>query len=181
MTSESSPVVKKLQLRLMELGYALPKWGADGLGGNETRDALLAFQREHKLAPSGQFDKPTLLALNPPPAHKFHLTEGEITFALNLLAHFPGVPPEIRRILMFPTIVQLLVAFLPGVPDDVRLVEDELRELASDDAGVKKLRTALVFAEALIDRIQAILDKIDPEVGLPNPSQVAITHEGGAK
>lgn len=37
-----------LQKRLMELGYALPNYGADGDFGNETLNAVKAFQREHK-------------------------------------------------------------------------------------------------------------------------------------
>lgn len=37
-----------LQKRLMELGYALPNYGADGDFGNETVNAVKAFQREHK-------------------------------------------------------------------------------------------------------------------------------------
>lgn len=37
-----------LQKRLMELGYALPNYGTDGDFGNETLNAVKAFQREHK-------------------------------------------------------------------------------------------------------------------------------------
>src|SRR3954469_1968591 len=39
--------VKKLQLALLELGYDLPKWGADGDLGSETLDALARFLRDH--------------------------------------------------------------------------------------------------------------------------------------
>ena len=37
-----------LQKRLMALGYTLPKYGADGDFGNETLNAVKAFQRENK-------------------------------------------------------------------------------------------------------------------------------------
>lgn len=40
--------VVKLQKRLMELCYSLPNYGADGDFGNETVNAVKAFQREHK-------------------------------------------------------------------------------------------------------------------------------------
>lgn len=77
---------------------------------------------------------------------------------------------------MFPTIVQLLISILPGVPDDIKLVQAELAELASTDSGIKKLRTALVFARALCDEGDKILNAIDPQGAIQPPaSQVAIT------
>ena len=39
--------VRKLQLDLIELGYELPRWGADGSLGTETMDALARFLRDH--------------------------------------------------------------------------------------------------------------------------------------
>jgi len=39
--------VHKLQLALMELGYDLPRWGADGDLGTETMDAVARFLRDH--------------------------------------------------------------------------------------------------------------------------------------
>lgn len=56
-----------------------------------------------------------------------------------------------------PTIVQWIVALLPGIPDDVNVVEAELKELASTDAGVVKLRAALDFGRTLIAKIEAVL------------------------
>lgn len=56
-----------------------------------------------------------------------------------------------------PTIVQWIISLLPGIPDDVSVVEAELKELASTDAGVVKLRTALEFGKTLIAKIEAVL------------------------
>lgn len=39
--------VKVLQQRLISLGYALPRWGADGVYGAETDEALTRFARDH--------------------------------------------------------------------------------------------------------------------------------------
>lgn len=41
--------VRKLQNALMELGYDLPRWGADGDLGTETLDALARFLRDHAI------------------------------------------------------------------------------------------------------------------------------------
>lgn len=56
-----------------------------------------------------------------------------------------------------PTIVQWIVALLPGIPDDVNVVEAELKELASTDSGLVKLRTALAFGKTLIAKIEAAI------------------------
>lgn len=56
-----------------------------------------------------------------------------------------------------PTIVQWIIALLPGIPDDIAVVEAELKELASTDSGVQKLRTALAFGKTLIAKIEAVL------------------------
>lgn len=45
--------VEKLQVRLMELGYELPRFGADGNYGSETIAAVKAFQKEHRLIADG--------------------------------------------------------------------------------------------------------------------------------
>jgi N-acetyl-anhydromuramyl-L-alanine amidase AmpD len=39
--------VRALQLALIELGYELPRWGADGDLGSETIDAIARFLRDH--------------------------------------------------------------------------------------------------------------------------------------
>lgn len=45
--------VAELQRDLMQLGYALPKYGADGDFGSETEKAVKAFQTDHHLTPDG--------------------------------------------------------------------------------------------------------------------------------
>lgn len=41
--------VKIMQIRLMAKGYSLPRWGADGDFGNETRNAVERFQKDKGL------------------------------------------------------------------------------------------------------------------------------------
>lgn len=53
-----------LQHKLMEHGYSLPKYGADGDFGNETLSAVKAFQKDHGLTADGVVGKKTWEALN---------------------------------------------------------------------------------------------------------------------
>ena len=46
-------ITKLIQKRLLSLGYKLPKWGADGGFGNETVDAVKAFQADKGLSVDG--------------------------------------------------------------------------------------------------------------------------------
>lgn len=55
--------VRKLQQRLIELGYALPRYGADGDYGSETVTAVKAFQRDRGLQADGIAGEATLAAL----------------------------------------------------------------------------------------------------------------------
>ena len=55
--------VRRLQQRLMELGYALPRYGADGEYGSETVTAVKAFQRDRGLQVDGVAGEATLAAL----------------------------------------------------------------------------------------------------------------------
>ena len=55
--------VRRLQQRLMELGYALPRYGADGDYGSETATAVKAFQRDRGLQVDGVAGDATLAAL----------------------------------------------------------------------------------------------------------------------
>lgn len=55
--------VKILQLRLIDKGQRLPKWGADGDFGNETRDAVERFQKNHGLVVDSVVGQATWKAL----------------------------------------------------------------------------------------------------------------------
>ena len=55
--------VKALQELLMQLGYALPKYGADSEFGTETEKALLAFQKKAGLDADGKYGDKTHAAL----------------------------------------------------------------------------------------------------------------------
>lgn len=54
------PDVTKMQEHLLALGYKLPKYGADGDYGGETREAVAAFQLNNGLPANGQADEKTL-------------------------------------------------------------------------------------------------------------------------
>ena len=45
--------VRKAQKQLIKLGYRLPKWGADGIFGDETRKAVKQLQRNRNIAVDG--------------------------------------------------------------------------------------------------------------------------------
>lgn len=55
--------VYELQRALMALDYKLPKYGADGDYGNETRDAVMRFQRDQDLDDDGVFGPKSYKAL----------------------------------------------------------------------------------------------------------------------
>lgn len=64
--------VKEIQASLIKLGYKLPKFGADGQMGEETRQAVIAFQKTAGLVPDGnpgpQTQQALAQALSPPAA-----------------------------------------------------------------------------------------------------------------
>lgn len=55
--------IKEIQASLIKLGYKLPKFGADGHMGEETRQAVVAFQRSAGLVQDGKPGPQTLQAL----------------------------------------------------------------------------------------------------------------------
>ena len=59
----SGAAVKTLQENLLRLGYALPRYGADGKFGSETEDAVKAFQKAHGLTVDGKYGEQTHVAL----------------------------------------------------------------------------------------------------------------------
>ena len=67
--------VKELQQNLLQLGYALPKYGADGPFGNETLTAVRQFQSDHGLLDSGIMDEATEAAITAALKQKPDLTD----------------------------------------------------------------------------------------------------------
>ncbi len=55
--------VKAMQELLLQLGYKLPKYGADGDFGSETEAAVLAFQKAEELEEDGKYGDKTHAAL----------------------------------------------------------------------------------------------------------------------
>lgn len=56
--------VKRIQNRLISLGYSLPKYGADGSFGAETESAVKQFQRDHGLTDDGLVGPKTKTAMD---------------------------------------------------------------------------------------------------------------------
>jgi peptidoglycan hydrolase-like protein with peptidoglycan-binding domain len=56
--------VTKVQQALIDLGYLLPSFGVDGKFEGETKAAVLKFQQDQALPPTGKLDKGTLDRLN---------------------------------------------------------------------------------------------------------------------
>lgn len=56
--------IKKVQTALMNLGYDLPIYGADGSWGGEAKVALIQFQNASGVAATGVLDKDTMAALD---------------------------------------------------------------------------------------------------------------------
>lgn len=54
---DKGPAVVELQQMLIALGYALPRWGADGSLGNETLDAVTRFWADHSDQDYGNIDR----------------------------------------------------------------------------------------------------------------------------
>jgi len=57
---DSGDDVEELQDNLMELGYSLGSYGADGVYGNDTKNAVILFQKNNKLKVDGVAGKNTL-------------------------------------------------------------------------------------------------------------------------
>ena len=55
--------VAYVQATLMELGYDLGSWGADGDFGKKTEEAVKQFQKDHGLEPDGKVGEKTLRAM----------------------------------------------------------------------------------------------------------------------
>ena len=75
--------MKLLQHYLIQLGYDLGKWGADGEFGDSTELAVMAFQGDHKLGMDGQYGPKSHAAMlealeadEPEAEHRYVAIEG---------------------------------------------------------------------------------------------------------
>ena len=84
--------VRRLQQRLMELGYALPRYGADGEYGSETATAVKAFQRDRSLQVDGVAGEATLTALYAGQGNTYTVTLHNVTEAeaIALIGKYDG-------------------------------------------------------------------------------------------
>ena len=57
------PFIRDAQKRLISNGFPLPRFGADGRAGTETREAIEDFQQKHGLPESGMLDAATVALL----------------------------------------------------------------------------------------------------------------------
>lgn len=65
--------VTRVQQALADLLFALPRWGADGALGDESREAIRQFQRWQRIRSGGELTPLTLMALDqiaPPPGQQ---------------------------------------------------------------------------------------------------------------
>ena len=65
--------VTRVQKALLDLLFSLPRWGADGSLGDESREALRQFQCWQRIRPGGETTPLTLMALDqlaPPPEQR---------------------------------------------------------------------------------------------------------------
>lgn len=86
--------VKELQNLLLQHGYTLPKYGADGDYGNETVVAVKAFQRTHGLSDDGIAGAKTWAALKSNPVdqavYKVHIAGLTLAKANEIIAKYGG-------------------------------------------------------------------------------------------
>lgn len=63
-SGSSGTAVSLIQQALVDAGFALPRYGVDGFFGNETRQALMDFQRASSIVADGVVGPATMSALN---------------------------------------------------------------------------------------------------------------------
>jgi len=63
LTEGKSKLVTSVQNKLISKGYKLPKFGADGVMGKETKIQLAKYQKANGLKPTGKIDKATIQKL----------------------------------------------------------------------------------------------------------------------
>lgn len=62
-TGSQGQAVKSIQQMLMQVGYSLPLYGADGKYGAETEKAVKGYQRMNSLEPTGEVDEALMIKL----------------------------------------------------------------------------------------------------------------------
>lgn len=187
--TEATPdqIMKLWQQRLIDVALSesrpnpLPEDGADGFGGGETEAAIKAYQlsRVPPLPATGQLDGPTMSALN---AFKVARTISPLEKAAIEVVLEAIIPPEIKEILpvSIPTILTQLLGIAPGIPDDFAVVMAEIKEMASSDAEVAKIRSGAIFLRRAADASDAVANQIDPtgkiqpSVPIPPPYTPAV-------
>ena len=90
---DSGSYVTLLQTMLIQRGYSLPRFGADGKFGNETLEAVKAFQRANGLTADGVVGSATWAALeNVEPSKSYTVVIPHLTYAQAeaLLTQYPG-------------------------------------------------------------------------------------------
>jgi hypothetical protein len=91
MAGESGPAVQKIQQALMDLGFALPTFGADGIFGDETGTAVAQFKTNRAIFPNDPIVGPNTMAL----------LDAEITAFDAGHAPPPSLPPAPLHLLTF--------------------------------------------------------------------------------
>jgi peptidoglycan hydrolase-like protein with peptidoglycan-binding domain len=98
-SGDKGPEVKKVQQDLISAGEKLPRYGADGHFGNETEQAIKAFQARHGLHVDGIVGKVTLGKLLSSLIHpkKYHTVQKDES--LSGIASSNGLSlPEIEKL-----------------------------------------------------------------------------------
>ncbi len=80
--------VQSIQQQLIDLGYDLGRWGADGIAGRCTQAALRQFQEDNGLPATGRLDLSTELAL---------ISRSALECYPEPTQQAPGLPPEIEN------------------------------------------------------------------------------------
>lgn len=160
-------VMRSWQQLLVDAGYPMLPYGADGLGGQATHDALIAYQHAHGLTESGQFDEATRALLNPPHKPQLSIPPAVLDLIIGtaLDAILPPSPAKEFLMFNFPSIVKFVIGLLPGLPDDVNKIRTAIGELvtdASDKNGIEGLRDSARFARIIADELDKVANTLDP-------------------
>jgi len=81
-TKVPKEIARAVQQALMTLGYSLPRYGADGDWGNETKSAMRNFQKDQSLPQTGTLTTETISALD----RAMHIASGnkdEMCFSID--------------------------------------------------------------------------------------------------